>query len=271
MSFSNSCKDEFWMLDFHLSLQSSVLQLFGKETLKGKLYMRKVGIQGLTIQNLQMQAFEKKSERNMGWRCRAHTKYILNSEHPFEIQSFMFLADILSIVLRSCPGTTGVKMNFEKKGNQDLTIQSSQWQVIKKRLWKEKGMKTVGIQDRPSKIHFHWCCATTLHKTIDRRYPLEPWKHWENFKRKIAHEKKKESKVLPFKICKCKFLKRNFGRNMGWEKKETRMLPFKVHNCRWLKRTLWKEQGMRKVGIQDRPNKIHFHWCCATAAAQNYR
>ena len=114
-SVSNSCKDEFWMLDIHLSLQSSVLQLFGKKTLKGKLHMRKVGTQGLTIQHLKMQAFEKKSERNMGWRCRAHTKYILNSEHPFEIQSFMFLADILSIVLRSCPGTTGVKMNFEKK------------------------------------------------------------------------------------------------------------------------------------------------------------
>ena len=28
---------------------------------------------------------------------------------------FMVLADILSIVLRSCPGTTGVKMNFEKR------------------------------------------------------------------------------------------------------------------------------------------------------------
>ena len=88
MSFSNSCTNEFWMLDFHLSLQSSVLQLFGKETLKGKLHMRKVGIQGLTIQNLQMQAFEKNFERNMGWRCRAHRKYTLNSEHPFKIKSF---------------------------------------------------------------------------------------------------------------------------------------------------------------------------------------
>ena len=116
MSFSNSCKNEFWMLDFHLSLQSSVLQLFGKESLKGKLHMRKVGIQGLTIQNLQTHAFEMNFERNMGWRRRAHHNYTLNFRASFlRFNLFMVLWDILSIVLRSCPGTTGVKMNFEKR------------------------------------------------------------------------------------------------------------------------------------------------------------
>ena len=33
----------------------------------------------------------------------------------WKLSLFMVLKDILSIVLRSCPGTTGVKMNFEKR------------------------------------------------------------------------------------------------------------------------------------------------------------
>ena len=44
-----------------------------------------------------------------------HHKFMLNSKHPSNIQSFhgsRVLEDILSIVLRSCPGTALAKMNF---------------------------------------------------------------------------------------------------------------------------------------------------------------
>ena len=163
MSFSNSCKNEFWMLDFHLSLQSSVLQLFGKESLKGKLHMRKVGIQGLTIQNLQTHAlnlqthaFEMNFERNMGWRRREHHKYTLNFEHPFKIQSFhgsvgysIYLSAQLSWHNR------GEDELWEKKETRMLPSKVHNCRCLRRKLWKEKWMRKVGIQDRPSKIHFH--------------------------------------------------------------------------------------------------------------------
>ena len=156
MSFSNSCKNEFWMLDFHLSLQSSVLQLFGKETLKGKLHMRKVGIQGLTIQNLQMQAFEKNFERNMGWRCRAHHKYTLNSEHPFKIQSFHGSSgySIYSFAQLSWHNRSENEL-WEKKETKILPSKVLICRWVRRKLQKEQGMRKVGIQDRPSKVHFH--------------------------------------------------------------------------------------------------------------------
>ena len=156
MSFSNSCKNEFWMLDFHLSLQSSVLQLFGKETLKGKLHMRKVGIQGLTIQNLQMQAFEKNFERNMGWRGRAHHKYTLNSEHPFKIQSFHGSSgySIYSFAQLSWHNRSENGL-WEKKETKILPSKVHNCRWLKRKLWNEKGMRKVGIQDRPSNVHFH--------------------------------------------------------------------------------------------------------------------
>ena len=45
-----------------------------------------------------------------------HHKYTLNSKHPFKSSVFSYvvlvLVDILSIVLRSCPGTALGRKNF---------------------------------------------------------------------------------------------------------------------------------------------------------------
>ena len=152
MSFSNSCKNEFWMLDFHLSFESSVLQLFEKENLTGKLHVRKVWIQGLTIQDLQMQVFE----RNMGWRGRAHHKYTLNSEHPFKIQSFHGSRgySIYSFAQLSWHNRSENEL-WEEKETKILPSKVHNCRWWKRKLWKGKGMRKVGIQDRPSKIHVH--------------------------------------------------------------------------------------------------------------------
>ena len=115
MSFSNSCKNEFWMLDFHLSLPSSVVQLFGKETLKGKLHMRKVGIQGLNIQKLKCKPLKRTLKGTWDEGAGSTTNTLLIPSILLKFNLFMVLADILSIVLRSCPGTTGVNMNFVKR------------------------------------------------------------------------------------------------------------------------------------------------------------
>ena len=154
--FQTAARMNFGCLDFHLSFQSSVLHLFGKETLKGKLHMRKVGIQGLTVQNLQMHAFEMNVERNMRWRCRAHHKYTLNFEHPFKIQSFhgSMGYSIYSSAQLSWHNR-GENEVWEKKETKILPSEVRNCRCLRRKLWKEKWMRKVGIQDRPSKIHFH--------------------------------------------------------------------------------------------------------------------
>ena len=65
--------------------------------------------------------FLSKSSKNELWvercggRARVHDKFMLNSKHPSNIQSFhgsRVLEDILSIVLRSCPSTALGRKNF---------------------------------------------------------------------------------------------------------------------------------------------------------------
>ena len=67
------------------------------------------------------QSFFSNSSKNELWvgRCggrgRVHDKFMLNSKHPQQIQSFhgsRVLVDILSIVLRSCPSTALERKNF---------------------------------------------------------------------------------------------------------------------------------------------------------------
>ena len=72
---------------------------------------------------ISFQSFFSNSSKNELWmgRCggrdRAHHKYMLNSKHPLKSSVFSYvvleiLVDILSIVLRSCPGTALGRKNF---------------------------------------------------------------------------------------------------------------------------------------------------------------
>ena len=53
------------------------------------------------------------------------------------------------------------KSHHPKDDSQDLTNQIQSCRCLKRKLRKEKGMRKVGIQDRPSKVHSHQCCART--------------------------------------------------------------------------------------------------------------
>ena len=78
-----------------------------------------------------------------------------------------------------------------------LPTQSSFLELFEKKLWKENGIRKVGIQDLTIQS---WNC-----RFLKR-----------NNERKMGWEKK-ESMILPFKVQSCRFLNRN-----AWKEKEMR-------------------------------------------------
>ena len=140
-SFPNSCKTELCKDRWKSSIQNSFLQLFEKDILKGmwaekswnsQFYHPKLTIASVWIRKL----WKEKKRRKVGIRnlpskiyscsCLKRTCCKECGLRKVEIHNFtswfrasfensvfsMVLKDIISIVLRSCRGTTLVKMNF---------------------------------------------------------------------------------------------------------------------------------------------------------------
>ena len=90
---------------------------FFSKTCEQKLWMVRSWVPPFLIP-VSFQSFLSNRPRNELWmgryggRGRAHHKYTLKSEHPFKCSIFSWFYHILSIVLRSCPGTALVTFGW---------------------------------------------------------------------------------------------------------------------------------------------------------------
>ena len=122
LSWHSTGENDFWMVDLGFPLFHPIVSFtaFFSKTCKKKIWMADQGSQ-LFSSHFPFKTSLKTCKDKI-WMCRcggkgrAHHKHAPNSKHLWTKKTifswFWSLEDILSILLRSCPGTAKVRMTF---------------------------------------------------------------------------------------------------------------------------------------------------------------
>ena len=142
-------------------------------------------------------------------------------------------------------------MGWEKKKTKILPSKDRICRWLKRKLWKKKGMRKVGTQDRPSKLIFTSAVPRQLRKTIDRissrTMKRQKFKRMLGIKSVFMVRPTLSSRSTRPKFILGVFWEKTLKReNCTWEKWESTTLPYNVHNCRFLNWKLRKQKNLEK-------------------------